>query len=159
MTGKIIKRSVDWGHVAFISVIATIIGIYLLEVLSVSTNLNNIILVVPLALLLLVLVVVLIVGTLRSEGEGQPHNGDVADQEGGDLIRVMILLGGLGIYVTFYQYIGLDVATFAFVAGGLAVLGVRGWVFVPVFSAIFAVIVVGGADLLLHYPMYLAILP
>ncbi|MEE4119473.1 MAG: tripartite tricarboxylate transporter TctB family protein [Paracoccaceae bacterium] len=168
------KEPNDLGHIAFIAVIALVTGAYLWDVVSVSTNINNIILVVPLAILLLVLAAVLLVSSViaRSRGaraqEAPPEPADpsepsagaeIAAQSGDDIRRALTLLAGLGAYVWLYDVIGLDVATFIFVAVGMLLLGIRGRVFVPVFSTIFTLIVVGGADLLLHYPMFTVVLP
>lgn len=158
-----------WGHLAFICFVALVTGIYVADVLSVSTSTNNIILVVPLGILLLGLAAALVIGTARGilaaaapdappEPPRQPEPGETI-QTGRDLVRALILLAGLGVYVLIYGLIGLDVATFLFVLGALLLLEVRGWFFVPAFAAIFTVIVVGGADLLLHYPMFTLVLP
>lgn len=173
------KEANDLGHVAFVALIALVTGAYLWDVVSVSTNINNIILVVPLAILLLVLAAVLLVSSAVARSRGgaagtqspqesppeptapsePPAGPESAAQSGDDIRRALILLAGLGAYVWLYDVIGLDVATFIFVAGGMLLLGIRGRVFVPVFSAVFTLIAVGGADLLLHYPMFTAILP
>lgn len=171
------KEPNDLGHIAFVAVIALVTGAYLWDVVSVSTHINNIILVVPLAILLLVLAAALLVSSViaRSRGAGaqspqeappEPTDpsetatgAEIAAQSGDDIRRALVLLAGLGAYVWLYDVIGLDVATFIFVAGGMLLLGIRGRVFVPVFSTIFTVVVVGGADLLLHYPMFTVILP
>ncbi len=164
----------DAGHIAFVAAIALVTGVYLWDVLRVSTHINNIILVLPLGILLLVLAAVLLASSVmaRRRGAGAqtppkapsepsepPTGAEIAEQSGDDIKRALILLAGLGAYVWLYDIVGLDVATFIFVAGAMLLLGIRGAVFVPVFSAIFTVIVVGGADLLLHYPMFTAILP
>lgn len=175
------KEPDDPGHIVFLAVVALITVAYLREVVTVSTHINNIILVVPLAILLLVLTAVLlahgVVARRRAAGKAAPRDvtaapgarsgaepaaepgAEIAAQSGDDIRRALVLLGALGAYTWLYDIIGLDVATFLFVAGGLLLLGIRGRVFVPVFATIFTVVVVGGADLLLHYPMFTAILP
>lgn len=155
----------DWGHLAFASVIAGVTAAYLYDVLQTSLHPNNILLVVPLSILVLALYLVLVVRavTIERPGTAEPaapareaadSPDGTAPQTRGDLLRGLVLLLGLGAYVALFQTIGLDVATFLFTAGGLVLLGVRRPVFVAIYAAIFTVVVVGGARLLLYYPMH-----
>lgn len=163
----------DWGHLVFILGIATITVFYLVDVVSVSMNINNIILVLPLAILLLGLALIVIFRCLHFErvdtSDGSTNRGNaepVVEQEKKmtaedlepeqsieNIVRAFFLLVGVGAYVALYEIIGLDAATFLFVLGSLFLLGVRGWLFVPFYSVIFTFIVVGGVNLLLSYPM------
>lgn len=165
MAESIEKKPDDAGHIVFLAVIAIVTGVYLWDVVSVSTHINNVILIMPLACLILALASVLLISSIvaRSRRGGSLVGLDdeprIASQSRADVRRALVLLGGLGAYTWLYEMIGLDVATFLFIVGAMPLLGIRGRVFVPAFAAIFTGIVVGGADLLLHYPMFTAILP
>lgn len=165
----------DWGHVAFASTMAAVTLAYLIDTVSTSMKTNNVLLVLPLAVLILALYVCLIVrsvklerfraanglsatdtegdGASRAESGGHSPDGQTV-QSPSDLRNALVLLIGLGAYVALFQIIGLDVATFLFVAGGLVLLGVRRPLFVVLYAAIFTLVVVGGARLLLYYPMH-----
>jgi hypothetical protein len=162
----------DWGHLVFATAMAAVTLAYVADVISVSTHLNNTILVVPLAMLLLALYLMLLAKSIRldrphkTEADGTKHQTPAPDptepaedQSRLDLFKSMILLAALGVYAFTYEWVGLDVATFLFVAAALVLLDVRRPVFVPLYAAVFTVVVIGGADWLLHYPMHTVFLP
>lgn len=162
---------IDWGQLAFATFIATVAAFYLYDTTSVSMNLSNIILVVPLTLLILALYGFLVAKcvTFGAPAEAEPAPAvtapdDLEDilpddrpQSRADLIRAFLLLGGVGLYVSFYQLIGLDIATFIFMIASMILLGVRGKVLIAVYATVFTVVVVGGAHWLLPYPMPMAL--
>lgn len=164
------KIEADWGHLTFATAMAVCTIVYVVDVISVSTHLNNTILVVPLSGLLISLYLILLARSVSinrandlsgSEALGSADDAAEVGEEQSrlDLVKSMILLGALGVYAFTYEFIGLDVATFLFVAGALILLDVRRPLFIPLYAAAFTVVVIGGADWLLHYPMYTVILP
>lgn len=156
------KIEVEYGHLALIAVIAGVTGFYLADTLQVSRHTNNIILVVPLSLLLLGLCLLVITQCIRlhkvrtpkpaAKPEDEP-DGLEQEQSSMDLLRAFLLLVGVGVLVMIYPLIGLDVATLLFMMFALLLLGVRGWLFVPIYAASFTWVVVGGASWLLPYPL------
>ena len=163
---------VSWGEFAFASFIAVVAAYYLYDITSVSMHTNNIILVVPLTLLLLALYVVLDFKCLTftpvdtadahtvapsvdaaKDADAAPND---APQSRIDTIRAFVLLVGIGLYVSTSHLIGLDIATFMFVAASMYLLGVRGKILIPVYALIFTFVVIGGAHLLLYYPIPMA---
>lgn len=161
------KVHVEWGQLAFATFIAVVAAYYLYDITSVSMNINNIILVVPLTIIILGLYVVLawkcvrvdvapVAETAAPVEHEDPQMQD-KPQTRGDMIRAAVLLAGVGVYVSFYQLIGLDVATFAFMVAAMFLLGVQGKVLIAVYASIFTVVVIGGAHLLLPYPMPMAL--
>ncbi len=155
------KIRVDWGHLAFVTVLLVLTAFYLAEVLSVSRHINNTILVQPFSILVMGLCLLVMIGTVHFEridvdgggGEETPSKKSDSGQSRGDMIRSIVLLGGLGVYVVVYSLIGLDTATFLFVAGALLLLGERRPLFTLLYAAIFTAIVAGGARWMLPYPM------
>ncbi|MCE9665987.1 hypothetical protein LY622_21385 [Halomonas sp. M5N1S17] len=157
------KIDVEYGHLALVIVIAGVTGFYLADTLQVSRNINNIILVVPLAMLLLGLCLLVVTQCIRfrkhpvqKRATQLPnHERDELEQEQSpmDLLHAFLLLLGVGALVMSYPLIGLDVATLLFMIFALLLLGVRGWLFVPIYAASFTAVVVGGASRLLPYPL------
>lgn len=155
------KIRIDWGHFIFIAVLACLTAFYLAEVLSVSRNINNIILVQPFSILVLGLCLLVMIGTVHFEridragervDESPAEKGD-SGQSRPDLIRSIILLAGLGAYVLVYPVLGMDLATFLFVAGALVLLGERSPFFTLLYAVGFTIVVAGGARWMLPYPM------
>ncbi len=156
------KIEVEYGHLALVVVIAGVTGFYLADTLQVSRNTNNTILVVPLSLLLLGLCLLVFTQCIRPHKADTPKPAEEpADEADGleqeqspmDLLRAFLLLVGVGALVMFYPLIGLDVATLLFMIFALVLLGVRGWLFVPIYATSFTLVVVGGASWLLPYPL------
>jgi uncharacterized membrane protein YhaH (DUF805 family) len=160
------KVEAELGHLALIILIAVVTLFYLSDTLQVSRNTNNIILVVPLTLLILGLCLLVVTQCVRfrrlnaidDSAIGESDSGQEApdefeqEQSPVDLLRAFMLLLGVGVLVAVYPVIGLDTATLFFMVFALLLLGVRGWVFVPAYAAIFTFVVVGGASWLLPYP-------
>jgi hypothetical protein len=156
---------VDWGHLAFLTAMVAAIAFYLVDALSVSTKLENVALVLPASIFAFILYVGIAATAIRVErcdhqsasakgGDGGGGEGD--EQSTAELIRAAILMLGLGAYVVLYPVLGLEPATFLFIASGLWLLGMRRPVFVLIYGVIFTVVVIGGSRALLSYPMPLA---
>lgn len=161
------KLQADWGHVAFVTGMVVVIGLYLADAARVSVSVGNLALVLPGAVLAVVLYLGIVAGAVRIERDGAPaaaaENAAAAEAEAdevegfqqtrGDLLRAVVLGVGLGVYVLLYPLLRLEPATFLFIAGALWLLGVRRPLFVLVYAAVFTAIVIGGARALLSYPM------
>lgn len=160
------KVEVELGHLALIIVIAAVTLFYLADTLQVSTNTNNIILVVPVSLLVLGLCLLVITQSIHlrrldttdevtiptSSNKAEEQEEFEQEQSPRDLLRAFMLLLGVGALVALYPIIGLDTATLIFMVFALLLLGVRGWIFIPAYAVIFTFVVVGGASWLLPYP-------
>ncbi|WP_167855991.1 tripartite tricarboxylate transporter TctB family protein [Natronospirillum operosum] len=165
------RLDADWGHLAFATVIAGITWWYFQDVTGTSMNRNNIILVYPLSLMILGLYGVTLIKSIRihrtagdadttkpepdpavAAEDDEPQTNE-QEQSLFDMVRALILLLMLGGFVFSYNIIGLDVATFVFIALSLVLLGYRRWWFVLVYALVFTVFVIGGARFLLSYPM------
>ena len=172
------RIAADWGHIAFATVIAGITWWYFQDVTSTSMNRNNIILVYPLSLIILGLSGISIIKSIRirrepretgpaktqqdtlavAEVEKDGPQTNEQEQSPFDMLRALVLLMLLGGFVFSYSIIGLDVATFIFIVLSLLLLGYRRWWFVLIYALAFTFVVIGGATLLLSYPMHNLIL-
>lgn len=159
---------IDWGPICFVLSIALISSLYLIDTVSVSTNRNNVILVLPLSALIIGLCSVVIVRNIhwgkKDSQHTRPANSEPSEssaevsQSPRDMLRALALLSLLGGYVLTFEWIGFDVATFIFIALSLLLLGHRKPWFVFTYSLIFTLVVIGGAMALLSYPMPMTIL-
>ena len=170
------RRSVSWGHLAFLAFVTAVVVAYLLDARSTSLSTNNILLVQPAAIIALVLVALALPQCFDrgdEAGGGSGEGGATSDpaaetdpvveaaepaDERLDLLKVGGLMALFGIYCTFLQQIGFDVATFLFVAIGLVICGERRLWLVAAFSAVFTVAVVYGYGALVPYPFPMRIL-
>lgn len=155
------QGGVSWGHVAFVLVVAGLSAFYLLDVLSVSTNLNNVILVVPVVALVVVLCLAIavkeIAGRSRRDVRGD-EEARTAGEEGPAVRKALAIMGAMGLYVVAYPLVGIDVATLAFMVFALFVQGVRRPSVLIVYPVVFSLVVVWGAKKLLPYPLPVALL-
>jgi len=151
------RVSAEWGHIAFVSAIAITCLIYVLDTLSVSHHVNNIILVVPASgLILLLCVWVLISGISIRKVSPDVSNGqdqDISLEDKKALAKSIALMALTGVYVAIIEFVGLDIASFAYLIVILVLLGERRPIFVLCYALIFTFIVVGGTGALIPYPI------
>jgi hypothetical protein len=151
------RVSAEWGHIAFVSAIAITCLIYVLDTLSVSHHVNNIILVVPASgLILLLCVWVLISGISIRKVSPDVSNGQeqaISLEDKKALAKSIALMALTGVYVAIIEFVGLDIASFAYLIVILVLLGERRPIFVLCYALIFTFIVVGGTGALIPYPI------
>lgn len=150
------RRRVEWGHLALLAVIVTVVLSYLFDARGVSLNTNNLLLVQPAAVIAVVLALLVLpqVVVRRARDEDTAKRWE----ERFKVLRVGALAAVFGVFVVFMERVGFDVATFAFTAIGLVICGERRiWLVIP-FSAIFTVAVIYGYQLLVPYPFPLLVL-
>jgi len=154
------------GHIALLVVILGWTLWYVFDALGVSSNMRNIILIVPTA------VIVTLAATwelLRQVAMGLswiatpvevPSDlpGAEVPQMRADVVRGVILLGMLGVLVFSLAHVGFDLAVFVFLVASLILLDRDRMLAKVAFAAIFTVIVVGGARMLLPFPMHTILL-
>ncbi len=148
------------GHVFLLVLILGATLWYLLDTLDTSRRLTNTILVVPLAILVFAAgAFELIREILRARADPTTlEQRDVdedqdSDQTPVDMLRGVVLLGFTGLLVFFYPRLGFDLAVFLFIFASLVMLEPRGYLAKAAFAAIFTLIVLGGARIILPYPM------
>jgi hypothetical protein len=137
------------SHAAFLGIALAITGFILWSALSASTSLNNLIVVAPAALLLGVLAVCIVVAALRRPNAEPAPAGALGD---------LLLLSGFGAFCYALTHIGFDVATFAFVWGGIVLSGGRSLWVPPLYAAVFTLALVKGFGSLFPYPMLTLVL-
>ena len=151
------RVSADWGHIAFVTAIAVICLIYVIDTLSVSHHINNTILVVPAAGLILLLYVWVVISEIRIRrvdpdvGNGQDQAISMEDKQA--LAKSIALMALTGAYVFFTEFVGLDIASFVFLILVLILLGERRPLFILCYALIFTLVVVGGTGALIPYPI------
>lgn len=177
------RYRVDWGHLAFLAVLAAAVAWYLLDAMSVSLSINNLMLVAPLAVLALGLCVFVApqcfhrqaISTagpaedLRATGAAPVRTGDVhvddvhvANMHVGDMhaggssnpLLIGVVAVVLGLYVSLLNVIGFDIASYLFVLAVMVICGERRPIPLLVYPVIVALVLVAGFRALLPYPMY-----
>jgi hypothetical protein len=160
-------RHVDWGHLLFLAIIAGLVIWYLQDAISVSTNPNNLLLILPVGIVVLGFCAAVVPQCLKRDNPSRKVKAHVMKELSADELRTadrkkLIVIGGmaasLGLYVLLLNIIGFDVATVLFAGAAMFVCGERR----PLRLAIYAVLVGGlltwGFHALLPFPMYTLIL-
>jgi hypothetical protein len=163
------RYKVDWAHLIFLLVIGGATLWYLCDAISVSTSIDNLLLVAPLSGVALALVVTLAIQCFSSQGKTvkrEPKEGAMKEMGASELrstdVRALAKIGGvaaaLGAYVSLLNVIGFDVATWIFVVVVMLICGERRpWVLI-IYPLAVAGILIGGFRAMLPFPMYTLIL-
>ncbi|HTH96156.1 MAG TPA: tripartite tricarboxylate transporter TctB family protein [Stellaceae bacterium] len=160
--------SVDWGHAVFLALVGGAILWYLLDAISVSTDINNLLVVAPISGVALILCLVIIPQLLRRHGQAVQGKGTSGIKEMGAAelrsteLKHLASIGGvaasLGIYVFMLNVIGFDIATWLFCTAVMFVCGERRPLALATFPLIAAVVLILAFKALLPYPMYTMVL-
>lgn len=163
MRDKPFAFEVDWGHLIFLAIIAAAVLWYLLDAMSVSLNIHNLLLVAPLSVAALGLCVVIVPQCFRRRGAEERPARDDMHAAGSAVLRSpdkksLLPIGGvalsLGLYVSLLNVIGFDVATWLFVFAVMLICGERRPIALMVYPMVVAVVLVLGFRALLPYPMF-----
>lgn len=156
---------VDYGHLIFLTFLAAYIGWFLYDAISVSTKVNNLLLVSPTAVLALLLAAFIVPQCItRADAvvDDAPEQYDPLapklPTEKRQVIRMLTLGGALGVFVFSLAYIGFDVAIFLFALVTMAICGERRPLHLVGFSAAVTVVTVYGFKALMSYPMFTLLL-
>jgi hypothetical protein len=160
------RYAVDWGHLAFVTLIAAAVLWYLFDARSVSLSVNNLLLVEPLAVAALALYLLIIPQCFRradliGESEAPAVDDPLAPAlptEARALIRIGILGAALGLFVFSLNVVGFDIAIWAFALVTMAVCGERRPLALLVYPIAVALVAVYGFRALMSYPMVTTIL-
>lgn len=151
---------VDYGHLIFLTFLAGYIGWYLFDAISVSTKINNLLLLSPTAVLALLLAVFIVPQCFTRADSVVVEDTEEYDPlapklptEKRQVIRMLTLGGALGVFVFSLAFIGFDVAIFLFALVTMAICGERRPLHLLGFSAIVTVVTVYGFKALMSYPM------
>lgn len=152
------RRRIDWGHLALLAVITTVVIAYLLDARAVSLKTNNLLLVQPAAFVALALVLIIVPQLFVRRAAEVDTDAEARMEERMRMVRVAGLATLFGFFVFSMEAVGFDVATFVFITVGLVICGEkRIWLVVP-FAAVFTVAVIYGYQLLVPYPFPLLVL-
>lgn len=157
---------VDYGHLIFLTFLTGYLAWFLYDAISVSTKVNNLLLVSPTAVLGLLLAVFIVrqcfqrADSLPVEDEPEQYDplAPKLPTERKQVIRMLTLGGALGVFVFSLAYIGFDVAIFLFALVTMAICGERRPLHLVGFSAAVAVVTVYGFKALMSYPMFTLLL-
>lgn len=153
------RRAVDWGHLALLIVICTVVVAYWLDARATSLKMGNLLLVQPAAIVALVLAAMVLPQVFRRrEPRGQADGEGRKVEAPGELLKVALLAGAFGAMVFSLETVGFDVATFLFTAVGLWICGERRLWLIGLFSAIFTAAIIYGYQMLVPYPFPLRVL-
>src|SRR5580698_10014268 len=133
------RRKVDWGHLAFLSIIGGVILCYLFNAMSVSMDIHNLLLVAPLSVVGFIFCLAILpqcfkkVDHTESAVESGPSRTMISVASASDLQtadpKELLLIGSvaasLGAYVFLLNVIGFDIATWLFSLSVMFVCGER----------------------------------
>lgn len=159
------RYTIDYGHLALITLIAAAVFWYLLDARSVSLSVNNLLLVQPVALFALAMYLFIIPQcfhrvdkeTSKSPKEKDPLAPTIPSERS-DIIRMATLGAALGLLVFLLDVIGFDIGIFLFTAAAMAVCGERRPLHLIGFSLAVTLVGVYGFRALIPFPMHTTIL-
>ncbi|WP_447555402.1 tripartite tricarboxylate transporter TctB family protein [Vreelandella sp. EE22] len=143
----------DYGDLLVLMALACFTLWYLMDAISVSSRVQNLLLILPLSLLVLAIIALELVlrikhrTLLRASEEEEP------------LHRTLPVVGLFAVYVLSLETLGFDLATVLFIALFLVLKGERKWWMVVGFSAAFGLGTAYFFSQMLPYPMTLLLLP
>ncbi|MDR5907178.1 tripartite tricarboxylate transporter TctB family protein [Franzmannia qiaohouensis] len=144
-------RDRDYGDLLVLMALAGFTLWYLFDAISVSSAVQNLLLILPLALIVLSIVLLELVirlrkGTLLVRPDAEP------------LRQTLPVVGLFAAYVISLETLGFDVATVLFIAAFLVLKGERNWLLLGGYSLAFGFGVAFFFALMLPYPMHMLIL-
>lgn len=160
------RYTIDYGHLALITLIAAAVFWYLLDARSVSLSINNLLLVQPIALFALAMYLFIVPQCFhRVDAEVAalpPREQDplspTLPSERSDVIRMAALGASLGLLVILIDVIGFDVGIFLFTAAAMAICGERRPFHLIAFSLAVTLVGIYGFRALIPFPMFTTIL-
>lgn len=161
------RYRLDWGHLAFVSLIAAAVVWYLLDAMAVSMSMNNLLFIAPVGLFALLLCCAIVPQCFRRTDGGVQRPRRVKSVTGmqeltvgsrKELVQICGLAAALGAMVFLLDAIGFDIAIWLFAVTVMLICGERRPIVLALFPLVSAVVIVGGFRAMLPYPMYTALL-
>ena len=141
------------GNLIILLALFLFTGWYLWDTLRASTQINNLIFVLPLSVSILVLCLLTFIKELLAPSPAIEHRKE--STETGTLSVVLLFVG----YVGTLPWLGFDVGTFVFIALFLRLAGEKKWPWALGYSLVFAFSSALFFSYMLPYPMPLMLLP
>jgi hypothetical protein len=166
MKDPAVERRVDWGHLLFLAVIASLVIWYLQDAISVSTKATNLLMVLPLGIFVLAFCAIIVPQCFKDAGP-RKSKGHFIKELSADELRsagrkqLKVILGmaaSLGCYVFLLNIIGFDVSTVLFAGVAMFICGERRPLRLAIYSLLVGGILVWGFRALLPFPMYTLII-
>jgi hypothetical protein len=167
MKDPAVERRVDWGHLIFLAVIASLVIWYLQDAISVSTSAANLLMVLPLAIFVLAFCAIIVPQCFKKDAGPRKSKAHVMKELSADELRsadrkkLKIILGmaaSLGCYVFLLNIIGFDVSTVLFAGVAMFICGERRPLRLAIYSLLVGGLLVWGFRALLPFPMYTLII-
>jgi len=160
MNGDRITARIDWGHCALIAIMAGITIYYLHDAWAASSQVRNLILVLPASILALTLCIIVLLDVASDAFRPPASDVAVADDREPLLqrLRPAILMGTFALYILSLPYLGFDVSTALFLAVSLLIDGERRPLLIVGVSVGFAALVTIAFRWLIPYPLPILIL-
>jgi type IV secretory pathway TrbD component len=158
---------VDWGHLAFVAVIAAATIWYLSDAMSVSMSVNNLLFIGPVGVFAVLLCCAIAPQCFHRVGEVAPQQRRAKDITGmqeltvnsrKEGLQIGLLAASLGALVFLLDVIGFDISLWLFAIAVMLICGERRPLMLALFPLAIAVLVVGGFRAMLPYPMYTLVL-
>jgi p-aminobenzoyl-glutamate transporter AbgT len=157
------REPVKIGELLLVIGVAAASLLYLFDARAASLSPQNLLLIQPLTVVVVAICLYLAFRIVRPKLVEGPVTGDQRAQSiakrYGDEIKIGLMLALMGAYVFSLETIGMDVATFVFIAAALLLQGERRWHVVLPISAALALLIVWAFGLMTPFPMTNRILP
>lgn len=151
------RRPIKLGELFLVLFIAGVSVAYLFDARSASLSAQNLLLIQPLTILVGLLCLYLLFRIVRShpvptDDDERVQNGSLATRYAEEIkVGAMLLL--MTAYVLSLEAVGMDAATFLFIAAALLLQGERRWQVVLPVSVMSAVLIVWGFGLMTPFQM------
>ena len=158
MIVKNVPGRATWGHIALLAGFAAFIVWYVADSFLASSQITNLLLIVPVGGLALFIAAMLLVQTgmaLRSNARGRPGAPEAPAEQAPWRHRYgpMASMIGMVIYVVGLPWAGFDLATACFVAANMWIYGERNLVMIAGYACAFGAAVAAAMRYLLFVPI------
>lgn len=148
-------RRISTTHIAFLVLVSACAVFLNWSAIKASTNLFNLIIIVPSGALVIALAAYIFLSPLKAPSASESNTTTLAEKKA--LIGDITLLVVFAVFCLSITTVGFDVATFLFVWLGVILGGERNWFIPPIYSALFTFALTKGFGSLFPFPMPLMV--